>query len=197
MLRERIRAAMDAGADWAQVREKDLGARELLELTRDAVETASLGRARSLVVVNDRLDVALAAGADGVHLGGEAVPVREAMEWIRPRRVHEDFLLGVSCHTAEEVQTAAEAGASYVFFGPIFDTPSKRAFGPPQALQKLAEVCRAAVIPVVAIGGINIGNVRDCLAAGASGIAAIRMFQEAEDAAKLKAELERLRDSTR
>jgi len=92
-----------------------------------------------------------------------------------------DFLVGASCHSLERAVEAAAAGAGYILFGPVFATPSKAAFGPPQGLQKLGEVCRAVSIPVLAIGGITQENAAACIEAGAAGIAAIRLFQEAQD----------------
>jgi thiamine-phosphate pyrophosphorylase len=91
----------------------------------------------------------------------------------------QSFLVGVSCHSLESVQCAASAGAEYVFFGPIFATPSKAAFGQPQGLSRLAQACHAVEIPVIAIGGITLENAAQCFASGASGIAAIRLFQDA------------------
>jgi thiamine-phosphate pyrophosphorylase len=179
----RIRAAMAAGVDWVQIREREMPARDLLALTKDAV-VASAGEAR--IVVNDRIDVALAAGAAGVHLGGASVPAREVVRWLRKRNAPPEFLIGVSCHSLEETRAAEDAGASYVFFGPIFETPSKKLYGPPQGIAKLADVCSAVRIPVIAIGGVNHQNAMECVRAGAAGIAAIRMFQELRDAEGLK-----------
>jgi thiamine-phosphate pyrophosphorylase len=90
-----------------------------------------------------------------------------------------DFLFGVSCHSLEAAQVAESFGANYIFFGPVFATPSKAAFGAPQGLDRLAEVCRAVAIPVIAIGGITLQNAASCIHAGAAGLAAIRLFQEA------------------
>jgi len=178
---EKIRAAAEAGADWVQLREKDLPARALLELARRAV---AIGQAK--VFVNDRLDVALASGAAGVHLGRESMPANEAIRWCRAGNAPPEFLMGVSCHSMEEAREAQAAGADYIFFGPVFETPSKQEFGAPQGIARLAEVCRASKIPAMAIGGINEKNATECLRAGAAGIAAIRLFQEAPDAAALK-----------
>jgi len=192
----RIQAAVAAGVDWVQIREKDLAARELLALSRTAVRAAEeTGTANARVIVNDRLDVALAAGAAGVHLGGESLPAREAARWCRSGNAPADFLIGVSCHATEEAREAEDFGASYIFFGPVFDTPAKRRFGPPQGIAKLAEVCRAVRIPVIAIGGITEKNGPECFRAGAAGVAAIRLFQEADDAAELKRAIERLHDT--
>lgn len=193
----KIRAAIDAGADWVQVREKDLPARELLALVRDAVAAAKSAASRehageARVIVNDRLDVALAAGAAGVHLGGGSMPAREVVRWCRGGNAPKEFLIGVSCHRFDEAREADAAGASYVFFGPVFETPSKRSFGPPQGIARLAEVCRNAHLPVIAIGGVNEENGAECIRAGAAGVAAIRLFQEARDAASLAEQIARL-----
>jgi thiamine-phosphate pyrophosphorylase len=188
-LSETIRAVAEAGVDWIQIREKDLPSRALLELSRRAV---SIGKARVNagvivpMIVNDRLDVALAAGAAGVHLGHESVPVAEVVRWCRAGNAPPEFLIGASCHSIEEVRQAEEQGASYVFFGPIYETPSKQRFGAPQGFTRLAEACRASRIPVIAIGGINGKNAAECIRAGAAGVAAIRMFQEAADASELR-----------
>ena len=189
---EMIGAAIAAGVDWVQIREKDLPARELLELVREAVDISRNGRSNAQVLVNDRLDVALAAGAAGVHLGRESLPAREAARWCRAGNAPRGFLIGVSCHSSEETCEAEEAGADYVLFGPIYDTPSKRQFGAPQGVGRLTEACSAVRIPVLAIGGISEQNAAACLRARAAGIAAIRMFQEAKDGPTLKEIIARL-----
>jgi len=97
----------------------------------------------------------------------------------------------VSCHSREDAIKAEAAGANYVFFGPVFDTPAKRKFGVPQGIAKLADVCRSVRIPVIAIGGIDESNAAECLRAGAAGIAAIRTFQEKAEA-PLKTLIDRL-----
>jgi thiamine-phosphate pyrophosphorylase len=175
----RIRAAVAAGVDWVQIRERAMHARELLALTKSVI--AAAGNA-ARILVNDRLDVALAAGAAGVHLRGESVPATEAIRWLRERNAPPGFLVGVSCHSVQEAHLAEAAGASYLFFGPVFETPAKRQFGAPQGVEKLAEVCRSVRIPVIAIGGVSGTQGLECLRAGASGIAAIRMFQELGEA---------------
>ena len=185
----KIRAATSAGVDWVQIREKDLSGRELLGLARDAVAR----RGSTRVIVNDRLDVALAAGAAGVHLGRESLSVRDVMRWCRGGNAPADFLIGVSCHSLEDAREAESAGASYIFFGPVFDTPSKRGMGEPQGVARLQEICRSVRIPVLAIGGVSEENAEECIRAGAAGIAAIRMFQGARDGAALKNAIERLR----
>ena len=184
-LPENIRRAVEAGVNWVQIREKDLPARELFELARQAVQMAAgrgegnLGPAR--IIINDRLDVALAAGAHGVHLGHESLAASDVKHWCGAGNAAADFAIGVSCHILEEARKAESAKADYIFFGPIFETPSKMQFGAPQGLLKLTEVCRAVPdIKVIAIGGVNAENSASCVRAGAAGIAAIRIFQESD-----------------
>lgn len=185
-LHDSIRCAAAAGASWIQIREKDLDARPLVELARFAVgETRAAG---AQVFVNDRLDVALAANAAGVHLGEKSLPLEAVIEWRRSTG-RLDFLVGVSCHSLESARAAARGGADYIFFGPVFATPSKAAFGAPQGIERLREVCTSVEIPVLAIGGMNLENTRACLVTGAAGIAAIRLFQNASNSAKLAAQL--------
>lgn len=176
------------GVDWIQLREKDLGGGTLFELVSEIRRRAGQTR----VLVNDRLDVAWAAGAGGVHFGSEAVPVAAAREGIG-RTASGGFLVGKSCHSLEEARAAETDGADYIFFGPVFETPSKLAYGAPQGIERLAGICSALSIPVVAIGGITPENAGECVAAGAGGIATIRCFQEtqglAERARRLRAAL--------
>jgi thiamine-phosphate pyrophosphorylase len=185
----KIRRARTAGVDWVQVRERDMAARELLELANAAI---GVRQDDARILVNDRLDVALAAGASGVHLGSASVPARDAVRWLQEGKLPAGFLVGVSCHRLEEAREVEAAGASYVFFGPVFDTPSKKPYGPPQGIAKLAEVCSAVRLPVIAIGGVNEQNAMQCLGAGAAGIAAIRMFQSLRGAETLKRAVARL-----
>ncbi len=194
-LTSNIAAAVAAGVDWIQIREKDLSGKELSQITQDALQAASSalsttargpisstnGPRRARILVNDRLDVALATQAGGVHLGEHSLPPQEARRLADSIGCESDFLIGVSCHSLESARNAEEAGADYLFFGPVFATPSKAAYGAPQGLERLAEVCRAVSIPVLAIGGITAENCSACLSAGASGIAAIRLFQDAAD----------------
>jgi thiamine-phosphate pyrophosphorylase len=163
---------VQSGVNLVQIREKDLPARELVRVTESALDVAR-GTATQ-VVVNDRLDVALALGADGVHLARESIPAREVK-----RLAPANFLVGVSCHSLEEALVADSAGAGYILLGPIFPTPSKFRYGPPLGVQKLREVTGRVKLPVLALGGISVQRVAECLAAGAAGIAAIRLFQEA------------------
>jgi thiamine-phosphate pyrophosphorylase len=185
---DRIRATAAAGVDWIQLREKDLDARPLFDLAARSMAAAREAGGAS-VLINDRLDVAWAAGAAGVHLGEASLPPGEVVH-ARQRRGPRGFLVGVSCHSREAAQAAERAGADYIFFGPVFATPSKPAFGPPQGLAALAAVSGAVRIPVLAIGGIAAENAASCLEAGAAGIAGIRLFQQDRD---LAAVLEKIR----
>lgn len=195
-----VERAAAAGIDWIQIREKDLSARDLLRLIRRTVavchDAARGGKTASpKIIVNDRVDVALAAGADGVHLSEASIPPAETVRWLRSSRAPRNFSVGVSCHSAAASIAAENAGANYIFFGPVYETPSKIGFGEPQGLDKLSEVCRSVPIPVLAIGGIAETNAAACIHAGASGIAAIRLFQHTADPAAVQALLGRLRSS--
>jgi thiamine-phosphate pyrophosphorylase len=192
----KIEAAAAAGVDWIQIREKDLSGRDCALFTREALQRAAKSQAndapRTSIVVNDRLDVALTENANGVHLGEKSLPAAEAKRLVADGGARNDFIVGVSCHSLEAARSAARDGADYLFFGPVFATPSKAAFGAPQGLERLATVCREISIPVLAIGGITLENASACFAAGASGIAAIRLFQDAQDVSSLVQSLRKL-----
>jgi thiamine-phosphate pyrophosphorylase len=210
-LSRRIALALRAGVDWIQIREKDLPANELLGLARFAVNGLASNkvasnkvvpnevppnevapdnaRHRGSILINDRLDVALAAGARGVHLGEQSLPVAVVHAARVSGILPKDFQIGASCHSLDAARAAERDGADYVFFGPVFATPSKAAFGAPQGIDKLAEISETLAIPVLAIGGVNEENAAECFAAGAAGVAAIRMFQESEDLPALVARL--------
>lgn len=195
-LLHKIEVAAAAGVDWIQIREKEISGKELHMLVQAALQRAtgsSAGKAaRARILVNDRLDIVLSARAGGVHLGERSLPPQEARRLVKSLHHEKDLLIGVSCHSLEAAKAAEKAGADYVFFGPVFATPSKAAYGTPQGLARLAEVCRAVAIPVLAIGGITVENYAACLSAGASGIAAIRLFQDAGDMAAMVSELRRI-----
>jgi thiamine-phosphate pyrophosphorylase len=181
-----ISAVADAGVDWIQLREKDLTAQACASLAHSALQRSSTTKTK--ILINDRLDVAVAEHAAGVHLGERSLPIAAVRRFLRSlsrKNFAGEFLAGVSCHSKESAIAAAAAGADYIFFGPVFDTPSKLAHGPAQGLSRLAAVCRAVVIPVLAIGGVTRENSGACLNSGAAGIAAIRLFQETEDLAAL------------
>jgi thiamine-phosphate pyrophosphorylase len=182
-LLEIMARAARAGVDAIQVREKDLSGRAQLDLVgRAATNTSNTGLPANVrFLINDRLDVALAAGAAGVHLGGQSVPVEEVARFRAKGGAPANFLIGRSCHSLDESVAAERDGADYLFFGPVFATPSKAAYGPAQGLEKLATVCRTVGVPVLAIGGVTLESAAACLEAGAAGVAAIRLFQEAAD----------------
>ena len=170
-----VRAAVDAEVPLFQIREKSLPARMLFELVARAAELTRGSKTRLLV--NDRSDIARGAGADGVHLTTQSLPV----EVVR-KIFGAEFLIGVSTHSRDEARAASAAGADFVVFGPVFETESKRGYGPPQGLDKLAAVTRElGEFPVVAIGGITLENAGECFRAGASGVAAIRLLNDAEN----------------
>ena len=156
------RAVRD-GVDMIQIREKDLPSRPLLDLVLKVRHLAAGTATR--VLVNDRLDVALAAAIDGVHLPGNGLPPEKVRGLVK--------VLGVSIHSIDEGIRAERAGADFVVFGPVFDSPGKTAVG----LEALRDVAASLKIPVLAIGGVTTANAGEVLKAGAAGIAGIRLFQ--------------------
>jgi len=162
-----IRLRLAEGIEMIQLRERDLTARELFNLVQQALALPNPYGTK--ILVNDRTDVAVAAGAHGVHLRSHAIEPRRILS-LAPQ----GFLAGVSCHTPDEVRQAADEGASFAVLAPIFPTPGK---GPPIGLAPLAEAAHAVSIPVLALGGINESRIQSCLDAGAAGIAAISLFQ--------------------
>lgn len=178
LLLQKVKAAAGAGVDWIQIREKHLSGRELSDLVQEAIRVAP---APCRVVVNDRLDVACAVRAAGVHLTEQSISVADAKRFARERALPASFLVGASTHSLDSARAAADSGADYIIFGPVFATPSKAGYGTPQGIERLAAVCRSVAIPVLAIGGITPENAGECAAAGAAGIAAIRLFQDAAD----------------
>ena len=164
-----VAAAVREGVSIVQVREKSLTARLLSELVEAVVAAAR--NSTTKVLVNDRADIALGYGADGVHLAANSLPPA-AIRGSFPR----DFVVGVSTHTVDEVLAAKRRGADFAVFGPVFATPGK---GAPQGLETLARVCDAVrPLPVLAVGGIDESNCDSAIAAGASGIAAIRALND-------------------
>jgi thiamine-phosphate pyrophosphorylase len=167
---ESIGRNLAAGVEMLQIREKHLPVRELAALVRAVLALPNPHETK--ILVNSRLDIALACGAHGVHLPSNSPPPAALRAILPP-----GFLIGVSCHHIEEVRAAEREGATFVVFGPVFHTPSKEPYGDPVGLEKLREACSAVRIPVLALGGINAANAAACLAAGAAGIAGISMFQ--------------------
>jgi thiamine-phosphate pyrophosphorylase len=162
------REAAAAGADWLQVREKDLGGARLLEQAREVVAAAAGSALR--VSVNSRPDVARAAGAHGVHLPERGLPARDV------RAAFPGLEVGVSCHALDAARRAQEAGAHYVVLGPVFPTTGKDR---PLGLPALAAAVRALDVPLFAIGGITAANAAAVWATGVAGVAAIGAFLDA------------------
>ncbi len=168
-----VTECLAAGLPAVQVREKDLAVADLVALGR-RLRAASRDH-RALLVVNDRADVALAVGADAVQRTHASLAV-EDLKAVADKRL----LVGASVHAVSEAVAAARAGADWIVFGPIYDTPSKRAYGPPQGLAALRDVARAVDVPVIAIGGITPERVPEVLQAGAHGVAAISAILAAD-----------------
>lgn len=172
-----LRAALAAGVDLIQLRERDLAARSLLAIADTLAPL--IHQTGAALLINDRADVAACAGA-GVHLttrGMRADAVRRAFGG--------RMLIGASTHNLKEARAAASNGADFIVFGPVFETESKKTYGPPVGLAALQEVAEQLPIPVIALGGIKPDNLHDALGAGAAGIAAISMFVEADDLGSL------------
>jgi len=153
-----------------QIREKRLEARELFNLAERA--GAIKLPAGSLLLCNDRLDIALAAGLDGVHLPENACPADKL------RTFAPNLIFGCSIHSLEALHIAERSGADYLLFGPVFDTPSKRRYGASQGLHKLGEICMATSLPFYALGGIRPDNAGLCMDRGADGAAGLSVFQD-------------------
>lgn len=167
---DNLARSLIAGIEWIQIREKDLSARDLFDLTAQVLDLPN--PYKSKILVNTRVDVALAAGAAGAHLPAGS-PAPHIWRGITPP----GFLLGVSCHTLDEVRSAQDQGADYAVFGPVFAPGSKTTGLEPRGLEGLAQAARAVRIPVLALGGISATNAEDCLQAGAAGVAAISLYQ--------------------
>lgn len=166
---EVLALAAQAGCQLIQIREKDLSPRELGQVVQAAC--AAVQPFGTKILVNDRLDIALATGADGVHLRTNSLPVAEVRR-IAPA----NFLIGVSTHSLAEARAAKAGGADFIVCGPVYATPSKSSYGEPLGVNRLAEICHRVQLPVLALGGITMNNFSACLAHQAAGIAAIRLF---------------------
>ncbi|MCI0489635.1 MAG: thiamine phosphate synthase [Blastocatellia bacterium] len=168
-----IERALSGGVDLIQIRERDLAARDLFSLTETAARIAEPYDAR--ILINDRADIAAAAGV-GVHLTTRSLRPETVREAFGP-----DILIGASTHSLEEATEAESSGADFIVFGPVFETESKKIYGPPVGLESLGEVAGELSIPVLALGGIKLSNFARALDRGAAGIAAISLFTEADD----------------
>lgn len=161
-----LQAAAHAGVRAVQIREKDLTPRELYALAGEV--QAALTPVGTRILLNDRADIACAAGLGGVHLTTTSISAGAARKCLPA-----GSLIGVSTHTLVEARFAEASGADFITFGPVYFTPSKIAYGEPRGVEELTEICRAVTIPVFALGGITPERVPACLHAGAHGVAAI------------------------
>ncbi len=209
VLLAKIAEAARCGVDYIQLREKDLGARELQRLAEQAVSAIADSRSslggRTRLLINSRIDVALAAGADGVHLRSDDISAADVRAVLTAAATKSsstnEFLIATSCHLVREVADAASEGADFVVFAPVFEKGGKAGVG----LEALRAACRGTPpaktpepspglnIPVLALGGVTVENAHACIDAGAAGIAGIRLFQE-NGVAEL---IEKLRGTTR
>jgi thiamine-phosphate pyrophosphorylase len=188
-LEEAVEECLAVGLRAVQLREKDLGARELLAMARTLRESTASRGAR--LFINDRADVALAVGADGVHRTGASLPI-SSLRAISPP----GFLIGASVHSLADANAAEAEGADFLFFGPVYDTPSKRRYGPPQGLAVLERVAAAVRLPVFAIGGVTPARVGELRRSGAFGVAAIgAVLASARPGDAVKAFLDALGDA--
>lgn len=180
-----IESILDAGANVVQLREKDLSVRELFDMAVWMRELTNEYGAK--LIINDRVDVALAVKADGVHLGRGSMPVHAVRKISRDR-----LLIGVSTHGIEEAADAERDGADFITLGPIFETPSKLKYGNPLGVDIIREARKRVSIPVFAIGGIKPDSVREVREAGADGVAVISAILGAEDIEKTTEDFLRL-----
>lgn len=177
-----VERALRGGVTAVQLRERDLPAVALLTLAREL--RALTNPAGCRLLINDRIDLALAMEHAGVHLRSDSLPVAAARRFVGPDRV-----VGVSAHSGEEVLRAESEGADYAVFGPIYATPSKVSFGPPLGLHELETICARVRIPVLGIGGITVERARDVRNAGAFGVAVIAAILSAIDVERAAREL--------
>ena len=172
-----VRLALEGGVKAIQLREKDLPVRDLLQLARELrILTRDFG---ARLFINDRVDVALAVEADGVHLGQQSMPPEAAKKVAGGR-----LMIGVSVHTIEEAKVAETGGADFITFGPVFSTPSKAEFGSPVGLDGLKTVKKFVRIPILGLGGVKSGNIKQVLNYGADGISMISAIFSAKDIRK-------------
>ncbi|HEX4967002.1 MAG TPA: thiamine phosphate synthase [Nitrospiraceae bacterium] len=177
-----LQQVLTAGTPAIQLRERDLSARELVTLAHEVkAVTASRG---AQLLINDRIDVALAFEGVGVHLRSNSLPVMVARQMVGTQR-----LLGISAHSVEEAVQGASQGADYIVLGPIYETPSKRAFGPPLGIHTLEKACRLVRLPIMGIGGVTAARAREMRRAGAFGAAVITAILGATDVESAAREL--------
>jgi thiamine-phosphate pyrophosphorylase len=176
-LLQRIGEAANAGVDYVQLREKDLDAADLELLTREALHAIRRNSSRTKFLVNTEVEAALAAGADGVHLPAKSRPPGTVREKWR-NETGKVPLIGVSAHSLSDLQQAELQCASFAVFGPIFEKGGVETRG--IGLEALRQACAVSSVPVLALGGVTLNNLKSCLDAGASGVAAIRLFQQGD-----------------
>lgn len=169
-----VEEALKGGVKAVQLREKDLSSRDLYETAYELRKLTSRYGARLLV--NDRVDIALAVDADGVHLGNASIPIHRARKILGEKK-----LIGVSCHNRVSAINAQEMGADFITFGPVYYTPSKAMYGDPVGVGKLAAVAELLQIPVFALGGVKRDTIPAVTAAGVHGIALVSAVMAAED----------------
>jgi len=177
-----LQRVLAAGISTIQLRERDLSARELVALAREV--RVVTGSCNSQLLINDRIDVALALEGVGVHLRSNSLPPSVARRLLGPQR-----LMGISVHSVEEAVQAESQGANYIVLGPIYETPSKQMFGPPLGIQTLEKACRLVRIPIVGIGGVTAERAREMRRAGAFGVAVITAILGADDVESATREL--------
>jgi thiamine-phosphate pyrophosphorylase len=174
-LLQKVAHAAQSGVDFIQLREKDLPAQEFEELARQMVQIIRGSSASTRLLINSRSDVALAVGADGVHLRSADISIQDARDIWRKAGSEQDPVIAVSCHTEAEVGVAARSSADFAVFGPVFEKKDASAMS--GGVDMLHSACQHK-IPVLALGGVTIQNAEICVQAGAAGIAGIRLFQE-------------------
>lgn len=187
---EVARAAIEGGASIIQFRDKEMTTRQLVETARKIKELTE--ETDIPLIINDRLDVALAVDADGVHVGQDDMPTTLARQLIGPNKI-----MGVSASTVEEALQAEREGADYVSASPVFTTPTKPDAPPPTGLEGLRAIVEAVNLPVIAIGGINERNVREVIEAGAHGVAVISAVVSAPDIAAAARRLREIVEAAR
>ena len=177
-----LQRVLTAGISMVQLRERDLSARELMTLAHEV--QAVMASRRSQLLINDRIDIALALEGVGVHLRSNSLPVSVARQLLGAQR-----LLGISVHAVEEGLSAQSQGADYIVLGPIYATPTKQMFGPPLGIHTLEKACRLVRIPVIGIGGVTAARAREMRGAGAFGVAVVRAVLGAADVESATREL--------
>ena len=201
-LLEKIKEAAQAGVDYIQLRERDLNSRELDRLAARAVVTVRDAKSKTKILINSRVDVALAAGADGVHLRSNDLAAGDARAIWAKSAGRIDCVIGVSCHSLSELLSAESHGADFVVFGPVFG--KQGSIDPAAGIDAITQIARrggpvdhkveagqSLRMPVVALGGVTVENAGACARAGAAGVAGIRLFQQGDIAETV----ERLRSS--